>query len=366
VSIWVSLSAVTGRTSKASGSSVRDRFRSSGLTPGPSFLASISPDDLTDALDETLRGSATVDRRQQLHVEGQRVDCTGINDVMIEHEPPENPVDRKITELEVFADGEFVGEYEGSGLAVSTPTGSTGVSLSAGGPVHYPMNNSSLQIVPLHTHRMGTRPLIVDANTTIEVVSGAANLLVDGGRAQTRLEEGDAITISGADTSALVVNTSYDDDFFTSISEKLGWSVREDRHDQGDTDRVVSTTGAEDVVRRAKQVAEDASKAAGEGAQRTPRTDGVRRVQSPINRTSSPGRLQGGQHHHDRHRERFPTHGIRSEERRASRDEQVHLADRSARRHGEFRTWKPELLDLHRASGGRGTRNGRRLRAGDR
>ncbi|WP_226042669.1 inositol monophosphatase family protein [Natrinema sp. DC36] len=237
-----------------------------GINAGTlAFLASISPDDLTDALDETLRGGATVDRRQQLHVEGNGVDCTGINDVMIEHELPENPVDRKITELEVFADGEFVGEYEGSGLAVSTPTGSTGVSLSAGGPVHYPMNNSSLQIVPLHTHRMGIRPLIVDADTTIEVVSeGSANLLVDGGRAQTRLEEDDTITISGADTSALVVNTSYDDDFFTSISEKLGWSVREDRHDQGDTDRVVSTTEAEDVVPRAEQVAEDASKAAGE------------------------------------------------------------------------------------------------------
>ncbi|ADB62805.1 inositol monophosphatase (plasmid) [Haloterrigena turkmenica DSM 5511] len=237
-----------------------------GINAGTlAFLASISPCDLTDALDEALRGGATVDRRQQLHVAADRVNCTGINDVMIEHEPPEDPVDRKITRLQVFADGEFVGEYEGSGLAVSTPTGSTGVSLSAGGPVHYPMNNSSLQIVPLHTHQMGVRPLIVDADTTIKVVAeGPANLLVDGGRVQSRLEEDDVVTIGGADTSALVVNTSYDDDFFTSISEKLGWSVREDRHDRGDADRLVETEDDGEVVRQAKQVAEEAAKAAGE------------------------------------------------------------------------------------------------------
>jgi len=173
VSIWVSLSAVTGRTSKASGSSVRGRFRSSGLTPGPSHSSRVSPRTTSRTPSTKLFGVVRRSTAASSYTSrGNRVDCTGINDVMIEHEPPENPVDRKITELEVFADGEFVGKYEGSGLAVSTPTGSTGVSLSAGGPVHYPMNNSSLQIVPLHTHRMGTRPLIVDANTTIEVVSG--------------------------------------------------------------------------------------------------------------------------------------------------------------------------------------------------
>ncbi|WP_435181180.1 inositol monophosphatase family protein [Halorussus sp. AFM4] len=233
------------------------------------FLASIAPSDLTEALDEVIRGKANVDKRQQLHVEANGVDCTGINDVMIEHVPPEDPVDRKITRLQVFADGEFVGEYEGSGVAVATPTGSTGVSLSAMGPVQYPKNNASLQIVPLHTHRMGVRPLVVDAGTTVTVVSdGPANLQVDGGRAHTELGEDDVVSIEGADTSALVVNTSYDDDFFTSVSEKLGWSVREDRHDTGkqdllsaDADRV---DAEESLLRRAKEVAEEAALAAGE------------------------------------------------------------------------------------------------------
>ncbi|MFC4541437.1 inositol monophosphatase family protein [Halosolutus amylolyticus] len=239
-----------------------------GINAGTlAFLASISPADLTDALTEAVDGTATIDQRQQLHVDADGVDCTGINDVMIEHVPPEDPVERKITRLEVFADEEFIGQYEGSGLAVSTPTGSTGVSLSAGGPIHYPKNNATLQIVPLHTHRLGVRPLVVDADTTVRVASGGpANLLVDGGRAQTTLDEDAIVTIEGAETRAHVVTTSYDDDFFTSVSEKLGWGVRDGKDDTG-TVHVGSRGPQEqresDLRERARRVATEAARATG-------------------------------------------------------------------------------------------------------
>ena len=282
------------------------------------FLASISPEDLTDALDETIQGGATVDRRQQLAVEADGVDSTGINDVMIEHEPPENPVDRKITQLQVFVDGEFVGEYEGSGVAIATPTGSTGVSLSAGGSVHFPKNNASLQIVPLHTHRMGVRPLIVDADTTIEVVSdGPANMLVDGGRSHARLDADDVVTVTGSETSALVVNTSYDDEFFTSISEKLGWSVREDRHDLGKTtvrEREPSSAGGDDLVHHATVVAEEAARAAGEVLR-----DLHGQTESVEFKTDAADIVTEADYKADNIittviENEFPTHGIRSEE----------------------------------------------------
>lgn len=231
------------------------------------FLASISPDDLQAALDEVIRGQAVIDERQQLHVETGGLDSTGINDVMIEPEPPENPHDRKIARLQTFIDGEYVGEYEGSGVAVSTPTGSTGVALSANGPIHHPKNNASLQIVPLHTHTMGVRPLVVDADTDIEIVAGApASLLVDGGRAHTRLDADDVVTVQGSDTAALVVNTSYDDDFLTSVSEKLGWGIRDDRHDTGNEDAITATATNDrtGITHRARAVAQQAARAAGQ------------------------------------------------------------------------------------------------------
>jgi myo-inositol-1(or 4)-monophosphatase len=229
------------------------------------FLASVSPSDLRAALDEVLAGRADVDQRQQLHVAAPDVDCTGINDVMIKHVPPENPIDRKITRLQVYTD-EYVGEYEGTGVAVSTPTGSTGVALSAGGPIHYPKNNDTLQIVPLHTHRLGVRPLVVDAETSIELVSdGPAHLLVDGGRAHTTLQESDTVTISGATMPARIVNTSYDDHFFTSVSEKLGWSIRDGRDDTRRVDHTANKFDETlDIVERARHVASEAARSAGD------------------------------------------------------------------------------------------------------
>lgn len=230
------------------------------------FLASVAPEDLGDALTEVALGKAQIEQRQQITVQANGIDSTGINDVMVEHAMPDNPVDRKITRLEVYADGEFVGEYEGSGIAVATPTGSTGVSLSAGGPVHLPQNNETLQVVPLQTHRLGVRPLIVDADTELEIVSkGTADLLVDGGRTHAKLNKDDVVTVTGAENSAQVIETSYDDPFFASVSEKLGWSIRDDQHDEGTTYDRSTEKGQSDInlLEHARQVAMEAGRSAG-------------------------------------------------------------------------------------------------------
>ncbi|WP_306059392.1 NAD(+)/NADH kinase [Natronococcus wangiae] len=239
-----------------------------------SFLARVEPEDLEAALDEVIRGRATVDSRQQVAVTGPRIDATGINDVMIEHVPPENPIDRKITRLDVYAGDEYVGEFEGTGLAVSTPTGSTGVSLSANGPIHYPANNHTLQLVPLHTHQLGVRPIVVSPETELRIVTqGPASLLVDGGRAHVILEEGEEILVTGADKLAHVVRTSYDDHFFTAISRKLGWNIRgvdePPRLPAGAsggvvTDPSASENGEADVLEHALTIATEAAEAAGE------------------------------------------------------------------------------------------------------
>jgi myo-inositol-1(or 4)-monophosphatase len=302
------------------------------------FLASISPAELLNALDEVVQGQAGVDKRQQLWVEANSVECTGINDVMIEPEAPENPHDRKIARLQVFIDGEYVGEYEGSGVAVATPTGSTGVSLSANGPIHYPKNNSSLQVIPLHTHQMGVRPLVVDAGTNIEIVSGApASLLVDGGRAHTKLAKDDVVSIRGADRSALVVNTSYDDDFLTSVAEKLGWGIRGDRHDTGKENLIAAGSddgidAADSLLPHAREVAMEAARAAGQ-----PLRELHGQTESIEYKTDKSDIVTEADYKADNIittaiNNEFPSHGIQSEE-----SEEIH---------GECRyTWHIDPLD---------------------
>ncbi|SDQ60984.1 NAD(+)/NADH kinase [Natronobacterium texcoconense] len=230
-----------------------------GINTGTlAFLVRVDVDDLEAALTEVVQGRATIDERQQITVEANGLEATGINDVMVKHVQPEEPVDRKITKLDVFADGQYVGEYDGTGLAIATPTGSTGISLSANGPVHNPTNNSCLQIVPLHTHRMGVRPLIVSEDTEICIVcSERADMLIDGGRFHEQLEADDVITVTGAASTANVVRTSHDDDFFTAITELLGWGAR-DAEGESLPPTVSSEAGPDCFEERACELAKEA------------------------------------------------------------------------------------------------------------
>jgi myo-inositol-1(or 4)-monophosphatase len=160
-----------------------------GINTGTqSFLPRIQPPDLTDALEEVIQGQATVDSCFQYHVQTPSLDVTGITEVVIENPSLQTSTERKITTLDVFINGEFVGEYNGTGLAVATPTGAMGRSLSAGGPVHDPRNNATLQIVPLQAQTEGVRPLVVGQQTKIEIVARQpAHVQVDGGREQRQL-----------------------------------------------------------------------------------------------------------------------------------------------------------------------------------
>ena len=242
-----------------------------GINTGTlAFLPRVQPADMCEALAEVLRGQAEVKTRQQLRARAEGLDAVGINDVMIQHIPPENPVDRKITRLKAFVEGDYVGEYDGTGLAIATPTGSTGISLSANGPIHSPDDNTTLELVPLHTHSIGVRPLVVGASSDIRVVSeNEASLLVDGGRSHTTLEPGEAVAISGAETPMHIVRTSLDDTFYTALAAKLGWEIREGKVEG--TPQAPTVPGEEstfeDVVGRAADVASEAVRAAGEPLQ---------------------------------------------------------------------------------------------------
>ena len=229
------------------------------------FLARVELEELETALDEVFHGRATVDSRQKLHVDANGVDATGINDVMVEHVPPENPFDRKVTRLEVFADGEYIGQYEGTGIAIATPTGSTGVSLSSQGPIHMPGDNHTLQIVPLQTHSLGVRPMVVSAETEIEVCTREqASLLVDGGRAQKILSGDSVVTVTGADEEAQVVRTSCDDEFMAAMTKKLGWGIR----GEGDGPRELLESDIPEreptTPERARTVAKEAARSVGD------------------------------------------------------------------------------------------------------
>ena len=226
------------------------------------FLARIRPDDVGDAMTEVLEGHATVYDRQQVKVTGAGLDAVGVNDIMVEAVPPETPVDRKIARLQVFVDDEYVGQYDGTGLAVNTPTGSTGIALSSNGPVHYPKDNFTLQLTPLQTHTMGARPVVVSEDSTVTVVpENPVNVSVDGGRHHATAGEGDVLTITGAADRAHIVRTSYDDAFMSALAGKLGWGLRDATASPPVT---VDGGDGEAFLEHARRVGREAAESAGE------------------------------------------------------------------------------------------------------
>jgi len=188
------------------------------------FLARVQPGDLPAALDAVFAGQATISPRQRFRVSGPDFEATGINEVTVELPMPEDPVSRKVCRLAVATNREYLGEYEGSGLAVAVPTGSTAMALSAGGPVHKPAGNDTLQVVPLHTNRLGHQATVIDADRDIRVgTASPVRVSVDGGRPRKRVDGGAVLTVTGDPDPAYVVETPQDSPFFDALGERLGW-----------------------------------------------------------------------------------------------------------------------------------------------
>ena len=192
------------------------------------FLVRVPVDKVGAALTEATRGRARIERRSRLSVAAPELSVTALNDIVVRAPPPADPVDRKTVGIDVFVGTERVGTYHGDGVVVSTATGSTGLSLSAGGPVHDPRRSEAIQIVPLATHSLGVRPLVVGPETPITVVPNRpAVVVVDGGQRHYELAAEMPVRIDGTAPPAELVATSVDDSFYHTLGDQLGWHVRD-------------------------------------------------------------------------------------------------------------------------------------------
>jgi len=137
------------------------------------FLATIQTDDIKEAFKNILAGDYKISERSLLSIETspENTDIKETNFAL-----NEIAVSRKNTTSMITVDtklnGEYLTSYWSDGLIVSTPTGSTGYSLSCGGPVITPDTNSFV-LTPIAPHNLSARPLVIPDSTEIE-------LMVDG------------------------------------------------------------------------------------------------------------------------------------------------------------------------------------------
>ncbi|MCV2885969.1 NAD(+) kinase [Aestuariibacter sp. AA17] len=192
------------------------------------FLTDISPDEFESQLDSIFKGDFKTEQRFLLEVEVYREGTclsqnAAVNEVVLHHGKVAH-----MMEFEVYIDDHFMFSQRSDGLIVATPTGSTAYSLSGGGPILTP-NLDALTLVPMFPHTLSSRPIVVDAKSTVSLKVSSENLdnlqvSCDSHIALT-VKPGDEVQIrKSPDRLSLIHPKDYS--YFNVLRSKLGWGSK--------------------------------------------------------------------------------------------------------------------------------------------
>ncbi len=193
------------------------------------FLATAESEEIEDLLEELLAGSLREESRCLLDAHfdathGSR-DVLALNDIVM-HRGEE----AKIVKLQVMVGDELVSRFAADGVIVSTPTGSTAYSLSAGGPVFHP-GVDALAITPLCAHTLAMRPAVVSGNAkiTLKVLAyeGGDVLVLADGQVVANLGIGDEVIVERSQHRVRLLLRK-ERSFYQVLRAKLGWAGARD------------------------------------------------------------------------------------------------------------------------------------------
>ncbi|WP_025412433.1 NAD(+)/NADH kinase [Gemmatirosa kalamazoonensis] len=195
------------------------------------FLTSCGPNELDDALRRLAAGDYYAEPRMALHASAvdpggtERLHWRSLNDVVLH-----KGGFARVVRFDVWIDGEPIGAYGADGVVISTPTGSTAYSLSAGGPVVVP-TVESIVVTPVSPHTLAIRPLVLPASAEVRVRGrdGPEELLVTvDGQVGTNFASAESLVVRRAQRPVLVVRFP-GTTFFARLRHKLGWGGLADR-----------------------------------------------------------------------------------------------------------------------------------------
>ena len=186
------------------------------------FMAELESTEL-DMLSRLATGDYTLDNRMMLDVTVQRDRDIIFHDICLNDAVITKGAVARIVHLAVKCDGVQVLACGGDGIIISTPTGSTGYSLSAGGPIVEPEADNII-ITPICAHDVGSRCIVTSGKRVIttQLIQNArrnAFLSVDGGKAL-RLNMGDVTTVKKSHLTTKLVRLK-DRSFFDVVNSKF-------------------------------------------------------------------------------------------------------------------------------------------------
>ena len=186
------------------------------------FLTELELDEFKGKLPRLIAGDYVIEERMticaELYRDGSFIQrAVGLNDVTVNRNPLENTL-----EMDVYLRSQLIDSYQGDGLIVATPTGSTGYAMSAGGPLIYPGTDCFIAN-PICPHVLGTNSTIVPTEGIIDIHlthSYQDGYLFADGRMISNICQGDTVRVYKAETPTKIIQIE-EHQFFETVRNKL-------------------------------------------------------------------------------------------------------------------------------------------------
>lgn len=184
------------------------------------FLTEIKENEVFEVIDNFLKGDFLIEKRNFLEITTENIIRYALNDVVIS----KSGVLSRLIKLKLYSDDIYINTYRADGIIISSPTGSTAYSLSAGGPIVKP-DLKAIVITPIAPHTLSARPIILngDEKITFELLNKneTVHITVDG-QENIEYNGNEKIEITLSKKTLNLVKNKFRD-YYSILREKLKW-----------------------------------------------------------------------------------------------------------------------------------------------
>ena len=182
------------------------------------FLTDISMEQLPKFIEDLKKGIYKIDNRMMVEGSVNLNKFVAFNDIVISRKSISSMI-----KISAKIDGKHFNSYDGDGVIVSTPTGSTAYNLSVGGPIVYPLTEAFI-VTPVAPHSLTQRPLVMPVDFEIEfrIIDNQGAVVIVDGQDIYEVERNQSIKIKIANKKAKMIHR-IQRDYFEVLNEKLRW-----------------------------------------------------------------------------------------------------------------------------------------------
>lgn len=188
------------------------------------FLSSIAAEEIAGAIESLMKGHFSLDKRRLLRLESN-VKIFGEANFALNELTIHKKDSSSMIIINTYLNGEYLNSYWADGLIISTPTGSTGYSLSCGGPIVAPYSGNFV-ITPIAPHNLNVRPIVVsDENViSLEVQGRSQYFLASLDSRSVTIDSSISLAVRRAEFTINLVRMG-NDNFLDTLRKKLNWGL---------------------------------------------------------------------------------------------------------------------------------------------